>query len=214
MWCCVWRTSRCLRHAHVEFRSRGERTRCLWPAHVELRSRGARKIVELWFGAAFGAHQDVSGLRMSSFVREASARSLSFRCQGVVLRVAPIKMSPACACRASCAKQAQDHYFEGSLHRGEAPSSHAQTPGLGTLCCVRVFQCLEFCGSRMVPLYRWKHLGFLRVCVVVFLQYILVGSWIGCLSVVVIVYLCLGLGVTCLLFVISPRGYCLCVVCV
>ena len=112
------------------------------------------------------------------------------------------------------AKQAQDHYFEGSLHRGEAPSSHAQTPGLGTLCCVRVFQCLEFCGSRMVPLYRWKHLGFLRVCVVVFLQYILVGSWIGCLSVVVIVYLCLGLGVTCLLFVISPRGYCLCVVCV
>merc|ERR1712127_249071 len=181
--------------------------------------------------AAFGSHQDVSGLRMSSFVREASAqdvsglrmssfvreasaRSLSFRCQGVVLRVAPIKMSPACACRASCAKQAQDHYFEGSLHRGEAPSSHAQTPGLGTLCCVRVFQCLEFCGSRMVPLYRWKHLGFLRVCVVVFLQYILVGSWIGCLSVAVIVYLCLGLGVTCLLFVISPRGYCLCVVCV
>ena len=179
-------------------------------------------------GAAFGAHQDVSGLRMSSFVREASAqdvsglrmssfvrearaRSLSF---GLVLRLAPIKMSPACACRASCAKQAQDHYFEGSLHRGEAPSSHAQTLVLGTLCCVRVFQCLEFCGSRMVPLYRWKNLGFLRVCVVVFLQYILVGSWIGCLSVVVIVYLCLGLGVTCLLFVISPRGYCLCVVCV
>ena len=167
--------------------------------------------IKIWCGAAFGAHQDVSGLRMSSFVREARARSLSF---GLVLRLAPIKMSPACACRASCAKQAQDHYFEGSLHRGEAPSSHAQTPGLGTLCCVRVFQCLEFCGSRMVPLYRWKHLGFLRVCVVVFLQYILVGSWIGCLSVVVIVYLCLGLGVTCLLFVISPRGYCLCVVCV
>ena len=199
-WCWVWRASRCLR-----------------PAHVELRSRGECQIIELQMsrcGAAFGAHQDVSGLCMSSFVQEASARSLSLRCQGVVLRLAPIKMSPACACRASCAKQAQDHYFEGSLHRGEAPSSHAQTPGLGTLCCVRVFQCLEFCGSRMVPLYRWKHLGFLRVCVVVFLQYILVGSWIGCLSVVVIVYLCLGLGVTCLLFVISPRGYCLCVVCV
>ena len=74
-------------------------------------------------GAAFGAHQDVSDLRMSSFVREASARSLSFRCQGVVLRVARIKRSPACACRASCAKQAPDHSFEGSLHRGTAQAA-------------------------------------------------------------------------------------------
>ena len=157
-------------------------------------------------GAAFGAHQDVSGMRMSSFVREESAQDVSG------LRMSSfVREASAGSLRF---RQAQDHYFEGSLHRGEAPSSHAQTPGLGTLCCVRVFQCLEFCGSRMVPLYRWKHLGFLRVCVVVFLQYILVGSWIGCLSVVVIVYLCLGLGVTCLLFVISPRGYCLCVVCV
>jgi len=119
--------SRCLRPAHVELRSRGERKilehsrvwYCLWrpsrwprPAHVELRSRGKRKIIVLQMprrGAAFGAHQDVSGLRMSSFVREASARSLSFRCQGVVLRLARIKMSPACACRTSFESRAQDH---------------------------------------------------------------------------------------------------------
>ena len=78
MWCCVWRTSR-----------------CLWPVHVEFCSRGECQVIELEMsrcGAAFGAHQDVSGLRMSSFVREASAGSLSFRCQGGALRLARIKI--------------------------------------------------------------------------------------------------------------------------